>query len=221
MKINLILATLLALCPAGFAGSIVVDFSGTIASSSVLGIAAGDPFSGSFTYETTGTNLGSGPDSINWGFFLPQDGVVINVDGFTFDGASYLNMSIVDTPLTPILDKSVDYLSVDSDFVYGSLYTNYPGVELDYTLAQFGVTPIFVPSNEIPNPFNLADIAIPGTSSDPAQAAVQLYNGSVDFNFLGNITAAEVVPEPATFGLVGMVLGCSVLLRRVARKSTR
>ncbi len=222
MKIGLILATLFALCPASFADTVVVNFSGTIASSSVPGVAIGDPFSGSFTYETTGTIFGSGPASINYGFFLPQDGVVINADGFTFGGASYLNMNIVDPPFNSILDQSVDYLSVSSDGVFGSLHTNYPGLRLDGTVAEFGVNPILVPSNAIPNPFNLADVVIPGNSSDPARVFVQLDNGFADFTLLGDITAAEVVPAPepaATFGMFAMVLGCSVLLRRVAERA--
>jgi hypothetical protein len=220
MKINPALAALFIVYPI-FADSISVNFSGTIASSSLPGVGAGDPFSGSFTYETTGTILGSGSASINYGFFLTQDGVVINVDGFSFGGVSYLNMNITDPPFTPVLDQNVDYLQVSSDGVFGSLNTNYSGVTLDSVLAQFGVDPILVPSNAIPNPFNLANVVIPGSSSDPAQVGVHLDNGSMDFFLLGNIASVEVVPEPATFGLVGMVLSASVLLRRVGARTHR
>lgn len=212
MKLSLLITAFFELGSFCFANTITVDFSGTISTSSLAGVAVGDPFTGSMTYETTGTVLGSGPGSINYGFYQPQDGVVINVDGFTFAGSSYLNMNIVDPPYTTIPDHTADSLQGSSDGVSGSLFTNYPGLRLDFDLASFSVNPLLVPSNAIPNPFNLADVYLPGTTADPAQVYAQLDNGSSDFTILGNITAASVAPEPSTLLFAGAAL--AFLFRR-------
>jgi hypothetical protein len=108
-------------------------------------------------------------------------------------------MAIADTPFNSMPDLSADLLQGASDGVYGSLFTNYPGLSLDSTVANFAVNPILVPANQIPNPFNLADVHIPGTSFDPSLVYVQLSNSTTDFTFSGFINAATVVPEPSTF----------------------
>jgi hypothetical protein len=214
MKATLIITALFALSGACFASTITVDFWGTITTSSLPGVNFGDPFSGSFTYETTGTTFGNSSTLANYGFFLPQDGVVVNADGFTFAGASYLNMSIADIPFTAIPDPTADQLGVSTDDVFGTLSTNYPGLTLVGTAAQFAVNPALVPSNAIPNPFNLAEVILPGTTADPARAFVHLGNSSTDFTFLGNIDSAIMLPEPTTFAMVLTALSCWALIRR-------
>lgn len=213
MKLTLVAFALMGTSSWSFASTIYLSFTGTIANSSLPGVAAGDTFSGTMTYETTGTVLSSGPASINCGFFQPQDGVVINVDGYTFAGSSYLNMAIPDAPYNSIPDTSADSLQGSTDSTFGSLFTSYPLLRLDETVANFTVNPLLVPSNTIPNPFNLADVYLPGTTNDPAQAFVQLDNGSTDFTFLGNIDTVTVEPEPPTLLFVGAALGSLVFLR--------
>jgi hypothetical protein len=210
MKKGFIPAILLALCASCFGGTITVLVSGQISSSTVPGVVAGNPFSGSFTYETTGVDLGSGPASQNWGFLQPQDGVTLTVDGFTFAGAGYLNMAIQDTPFNSIPDLTKDLLQVSSDGVSGTLSSNYPGLTLAFVLANFAVDPSLIPGNAIPNPFDLSKVVVPGNPNDPAIIAVHLGN----FQFLGDITQVTVAPEPGVFGLVGLGLTLLVAMRK-------
>ena len=199
------------LCAICSAGTIEVVFSGTISISSLPGVAVGDSFSGTMTYETTpGTVFDNTATLANYGFFQPQDGVVIIVDGYTFAGSSYLNMAIDDTPDTTIPDKSVDVLQGSSDGVFGTLSTNYPALTLGATVASFSVNPALVPGNAIPNPFNLSDVVFPGTTSDPDQVYAQL--GSLSIT--GNINDITVAPEPSTFLLIGSALAFGWRFRR-------
>src|SRR5438105_4509686 len=111
---SVFLALLNAPIPAA-ASSIVVAFSGTINSSSVAGIGAGNNFTGHMVYETSGSVLGSGPGSINYGFFQSQDGVSVVVNGFNFIGTSYLNLFLANGP-----NNASGMGAVDTDFLQGS-----------------------------------------------------------------------------------------------------
>ena len=80
-----------------------VNFSGVITSvpdpHNVLGgtVHVGDPFSGSFTYDTSATNVGSGDiGQYVYNPLTPPLGIVINVGGFSFQpsGAMVVDVRI-------------------------------------------------------------------------------------------------------------------------------
>jgi hypothetical protein len=213
--------TLLALCllcsRPGLGGSITVIFSGLIEDSSLPGIAVGDSFGGEITYETNASVVGSGSTFVNYGSFLPGDGAEVAVDGFSFSGASYLNLLVSNGPGGASPVSNTDFVAGSSDGVSGTLLTNYPGLRLDAVDAQFVGNLNFLGSNSIPNPFAAADV-IPGSPADPTLVFVQLDNGTSDFTLHGLISSVAVTPEPETLPLVGMTLGLLIVLRLVSTR---
>src|SRR4051812_44522832 len=85
------------------AGMVTVSFSGVITSvpdaHNLLGgtVKVGDPFSGSFNYDTSATNVGSGDiGQYLYNPLTPPLGIVINVGGFSFQpsGAMVVDVRI-------------------------------------------------------------------------------------------------------------------------------
>src|SRR5258708_1071268 len=111
----------------GRGAPITMTFSGQIFDSALAGIAVGDLFNGEMTYETTASVLGSGPPFIKYGRFVPSGGVTITVDGFTFSGASYLNLLVSNGPGGASPVPNTDFVAGSSDGVFGTLSTNYSG----------------------------------------------------------------------------------------------
>ena len=65
------------------AGIITYDFSGTIGFSAVTGISVGDPFSGSFSYDTSTMPFAASSDVANYNVSLP---FTVTIDGLTSFG---------------------------------------------------------------------------------------------------------------------------------------
>jgi hypothetical protein len=109
--------------------------------------------------------FGDGPSGTNYGFFEPQDGVSVTVDGFDFVGASYLNMYVGKGPNngSGYGDINADLLAGNSDGVFGTLSTNYPGTTLTDVAVNFLGDLNFLNSSDISNPFNTGNVIVPGT----------------------------------------------------------
>jgi hypothetical protein len=201
----------------GLGAPITVTFFGLISDSTLPGIAVGDSFNGLMTFETSASVLGSGGNYVNYGSFLPADGATVTVDGFTFSGASYLNLLVSNGPGGAGPVPNTDFVAGSSDGLFGTLSTNYSGLRLDGVDAQFVGNLNFLGSNAIPNPFDSADV-IPGTTAVPTLVFVQLDNGTSNSVFHGYISSVTAIPEPGTLPLVFLSLGSLILLR--PRQST-
>lgn len=202
---SVFVAVLTALSPAA-AGSIVVTFGGTIDSSSVAGIGIGDQFTGQMVYKTSGVLFGGGPTGTNYGFFQPQDGVSVTVDGFDFVGSSYLNMYVANGPNNGagLGGPDADFLQGASDGLFGTLSTTYPGATLILVAVDFIGDPNFLSSADIPIPFNSGNIIVPGTPANPTAIFMRFGDGGAISGYI-NIVDTEV-PEPSTLLLTGAFL---------------
>lgn len=200
------------------ADTISVYFSGLIFNSEIPGISVGDSFSGAMTWESSGTVLGQGGGSVNYGFFQPNDGVTVMVDGFTFSGLSFLDF-FAGTGVS-VTTSNADVLAGFSNTGPGRLATNYNGLTLDAVAANFVGNLNFNPSNAIPDPFNISDLILPGTANDPTSIGVQLDNGVSNLFFNGYIDTVSATPEPSTEYLTATVLFAAALVRCHAARNS-
>ncbi len=205
MKLNLIVAALLLASGSRPAGSITVAFSGTIFGSDTPGVAIGESFSGTMTYDPMAPVFGNLVGGVEYRSASPQDGIVIDVDGFAFMGFSNLEVRVEDSAYAPGLGvPNAKYIQGNCCFPGG--LSNYPSTlgTLDEVIVGLFVNPSLVPNDVLPNPFNPADVILPAANGDPFVVAFPRRQQQ-DQHFFGRKHHCSICPaRTSTLLLIGI-----------------
>jgi hypothetical protein len=202
-------------------GMITVSYSGTISSSGVPGILAGDPFSGYFTYSLpTPVLADESPTAILYSMSQPGDGLYLSVDGYQFSAGASTNLRMTVWPSYPAGAASDDFFQVDQNIDSpGAVFSsNYPG---DFTFyqsaAQFFGNLSFLPSYAPPEPFNAGDLFFGNNGGYFTAVSVVMQQGNSLFSFSGlmdSVQATAETPEPAAALLFGGGLSLILILAK-------
>jgi hypothetical protein len=205
-RIGFAITTLLLFLTApAHAGLVTFQFSGLITDSNSSMVNVGEPFSGTFTYDTDAPNQAPPsplPGPLTFGLYdfdLPQAfpiGMTFHVGPLAYATKSLLEVLVTnDDPLL------ADSLSVSSDDQVGGLIP--PHVDGQVFLADFSGSALT--SIEPPPALNLAALAdIQSFSGD---------DGTRGGSFDGTILSLSSVPEPGSLML--LAFGALVVLARI------
>ena len=226
MKCNyrrlLAVATLVALCGSAPAQAALVsyNFAGTITSAGdPLGnfsISTGDPFAGSFTYDTTLAVALSGPGNVLYEKPAPIAPMAFSL---TVNGTQYTAANS-SAPLG--LQVTNDAGGLQDQFVYrtafgGSLVHPLSGSYLfsNMALSLHDSTGGVFSSTAIPSSLDLNDFDLTGISLNLSQ---NLGDPGSETLFLGPITSLTLVPEPSSVMLMLTAVSLIGFARRAIRR---
>jgi hypothetical protein len=183
------------------AGIITYDFSGTISGSAVTGISVGDPFSGSFSYDTSTMPFSSSSDMARYDVSLP---FTLTIDSYSFSLVSVTAQVGNDVPGGG--SNVTDDFTIEGteDFSSGPFA---PQADIEIELSNTGISSV--------GP--LTSTALPPDLAGFSGEFLQDSDGGIS----GTITSLTQVtaPEPSGFLLMLTGLSAAVFLAR-RRKRT-
>jgi hypothetical protein len=204
---------------------ITFNYTATVFSSDLPGLADGTAMSGSFTYNTVGVD--SSPVGPSFGYYPGDASLAATVDAgtYSFDGSAF----------------SSAVRAVSDDFSTGSQYSEgfqlsgqwpaltsgtpgYTLVSADLILANFATTAPLPPfdSDAIPATLDLSDWATIQATGAGTKVAFQVLDVNFqDYFVVGQLTSLTVAPTPVAEPSTLLLLGTSMAVAGVRRFNRR
>jgi hypothetical protein len=184
------------------AGVMTVNFSGLITSvpdpHNLLGgtVQVGDPFSGSFTYDTSATNVGSGDiGQYVYNPLTPPLGIVINVGGYSFQPSGAM---VIDVRINQPSGPTSALVATD-----GATEASLAGTPLLGAFVLGDSAGTTITTTALPTSLDLSAFDVRGIAVDVSRGT------NIGRLFEGEIRLSAV-PEPASAALLGVGIAALV-----------